>query len=433
MRKDGSQFWGNVVLTALHDAQKELIGFTKVTRDLTDSKLKEESLIKSEQRFRQLLEAVPDSMIIVNAKNEIELTTSQTEIHFGYNKNELKGKKIEMLLPDAHLISHKVFSNIELKDGIASVKKEAIELQGRRKDGSLFPVEVTLSVIDGEEGLMIISAIRDITEKKKKEVNIIKLNDELEQKVKQRTTELEKIRSHLEEEVSKRTLEIKMSNQELEAFSYSVSHDLRAPLRAIAGYSTILQEDYLGQVDEEGQRVIQIIIRNVTRMQKLIDDMLRFSRLTRQEISMSSINMKALFKEAYQRLLQAEPATRDIEFKISDIPDTKGDHAMISQMITNLVSNALKYTRLRKKAVIEVGSKTVDNMNIYFIKDNGVGFDEHYKDKLFEVFQRLHKDAEFEGTGVGLAIVQRVIFKHGGQVWGESSQGEGATFYFTLP
>ncbi|MEN7547401.1 ATP-binding protein, partial [Rapidithrix thailandica] len=243
----------------------------------------------------------------------------------------------------------------------------------------------------------------------------------------------EKIRNHLEEEIKKRTQEIELRNQELEAFNYSVSHDLRAPLRAISGYSDILKEDYFELLDEEGKRVISIINNNVLKMHQLINEILKFSRLTRLNISKTNLKMKALFTESFQKLLQLEPPTRKIEFHIEDVPDAHGDYTMISQLITNLMSNAIKYTRPKTKTLIEVGSKRFNGQLAYFVKDNGVGFDMQYKNKLFGVFQRLHKDSEFEGTGVGLAIVQRVIHKHNGHVWGEGQVDQGATFYFTLP
>ena len=226
--------------------------------------------------------------------------------------------------------------------------------------------------------------------------------------------------------------ELKAANHELEAFSYSVSHDLRAPLRAIEGFSEILLEDHAGQLDAEASRLLAIVRRNALRMSQLIDDLLAFSRLGRQELGCQSIDMQALAHTALGNLRQQEPE-RKVEVKIHPLTSAVGDNAMMRQVWTNLLSNALKFTRHRPSPIVEVGCRNSSEEMTYFIKDNGVGFDMRYADKLFGVFQRLHSVDEFEGTGVGLAIVQRIIRRHGGRVWAESEPGTGSSFYFTLP
>lgn len=232
--------------------------------------------------------------------------------------------------------------------------------------------------------------------------------------------------------IKSKTEELKRSNKELEAFSYSVSHDLRAPLRAITGYSNILQEDYAPKLDEEGKRLVNTIITNTERMGQLIDDILAFSRLSRKEINRSEVDMKRLFKQVYNDLKNLEPSERNINFILKDMPKALGDPSLLVQVVTNLLSNAIKYSRLEETAIIEVGSKIIDNEPVYYVKDNGTGFDERYKEKLFGVFQRLHKDRDFEGTGVGLAIVHRIVERHGGRIWASSKLGEGTEFFFTL-
>ncbi|MBI3420785.1 MAG: hypothetical protein HY006_01860 [Candidatus Sungbacteria bacterium] len=231
-------------------------------------------------------------------------------------------------------------------------------------------------------------------------------------------------------EAEKRKLEV--VNKELEAFSYSVSHDLRAPLRAIDGFAKVLDEEYAGKLDNEGRRLLSIIQKNSGQMAKLIDDLLAFSRMGRHEIKKEYIAMGALANDVFQELSQAEPE-RKIECNIQELSDSRADSNMLRLVWTNLFSNAIKFTKPREKAVIEVGSKIEGERIIYYVKDNGVGFDMKYIDKLFGVFQRLHDVAEFEGTGVGLANVKLIVERHGGTVWAEGKVDEGATFYFALP
>ena len=225
--------------------------------------------------------------------------------------------------------------------------------------------------------------------------------------------------------------DLQHANREMEAFSYSVSHDLRTPLRAIDGFSRILEEEYSESVDAEGKRILGVIRRNTVTMAQLIDDLLAFSRLSRQPIASADVDMTALARQAFAEATRAANG-RSIEFLLHDLPPANGDSALLRQVFANLLSNAVKFTSSRAEARVEVGSETVDSDTAYYVKDNGVGFDTRFADKLFGVFQRLHASHEFEGTGVGLAIVQRVVQRHGGRVWGESELGCGATFHFTL-
>ena len=222
-------------------------------------------------------------------------------------------------------------------------------------------------------------------------------------------------------------------NKELEGFSYSVSHDLRAPLRAISGYSAMLKEDYESKLDAEANRIINVIINNATMMSQLIDDLLRFSRMSRLETVNESIDMRKLAKKCVEELLQTEKQTK-YDFTIHEMPECKGDESMLKQVWSNLIDNAIKYSSKISSPKIEAGAiENDDKANIYYIRDNGAGFDMKYADKLFGVFQRLHRQDEYEGTGLGLALVKRIINKHGGEIWAESKLNEGATFYFSIP
>ncbi|WBF06725.1 two-component sensor histidine kinase [Methanothermobacter thermautotrophicus] len=245
---------------------------------------------------------------------------------------------------------------------------------------------------------------------------------------------IEKVRSlrELNLELKKQAEKLEDANKELEAFAYSVSHDLRVPLRAIDGFSRILVEDYEDKLDDEGVRILGIIRDNTRKMGQLIDDILLLSRAGRQEMNLAMLDMRELAESTYRELASQEEG-RSIEFSVADLPPAMADRALMGQVMGNLLSNAIKFTRDRDPAVIEVGYMDGGDEHTYYVKDNGAGFDMKYASKLFGLFQRLHSQEEFEGTGVGLSIVQRIIKRHGGRVWGEGKVDGGATIYFTLP
>jgi len=245
-------------------------------------------------------------------------------------------------------------------------------------------------------------------------------------------------RSHhrLEAQVAQRTEALEGTNAELESFSYSVSHDLRAPLRAIHGFARILLEDHKAKLDPEAQRLLGVIDQNTRRMGQLIDDLLAFSRLGRQGITAGRVDMKELARTVADEVQRVEAEAErkgSLEIRIDPLPVARGDRALVRQVISNLLQNAVKFSRGRDNARVEVGSRPDGGLTVYFVKDNGAGFDPRYSDKLFGVFQRLHSAEQFEGTGVGLAIVKRIVQRHGGRVWAEGQVDQGATFYFTLP
>jgi len=248
------------------------------------------------------------------------------------------------------------------------------------------------------------------------------------------TERVEKVRSlrSLNNDLKRETIKLEDANNELEAFAYSVSHDLRVPLRAIDGFSRIVIEDYENELDEEGVRLLEVVRENTKKMGQLIDDILLLSRAGRQEMKITELNMTSLAKNIYSNFHQ-DTEGRTVIFTVDDLPKTKGDRVLLTQVLTNLIGNAIKFTQDKNITKIEVGFNTDKDDYIFFVKDNGAGFDMKYYDKLFGLFQRLHTQEEFSGTGVGLSIVQRIISRHGGRVWGEGKVGEGATIYFSLP
>lgn len=245
---------------------------------------------------------------------------------------------------------------------------------------------------------------------------------------------IEKVRqlNQLNRDLENSAIQLHEANEELEAFAYSVSHDLRVPLRAIDGFSRILMEDYGDSLDEEGNRLISIVRDNTEKMGDLIDDILLLSRVGRQKMKGFEIDMEYLVRNVWEDL-RPDWEGREIELIVVDLPNAQGDRILMAQVFQNLLSNSIKFTRNKNPAVIEVGAQNYNDEIIYYVKDNGAGFDMKYIDKLFGLFQRLHTAEEFEGTGVGLSIVQRIIKRHGGQVWGEGEPFKGATIYFTLP
>jgi PAS domain S-box-containing protein len=276
----------------------------------------------------------------------------------------------------------------------------------------------------------------DITEIKQVQLEVLKLNAELEQRVAERTEALQTANTNillLNSDLETRAIKLELVNKELEAFSYSVSHDLRAPVRAIGGYAHMMIEDCAPEMDANGRRLLQVICDEAMRMSHLIDDLLSFSRISRQQTEPVAVDMRSMAQEAYDELIAAEP-DRTVEFDLQELPPTIGTPAMIRQVWINLIGNALKFTRKCPKAIIEIGAqKDADGNWVYHIKDNGAGFDMRHANKLFGVFQRLHTQPEFEGTGVGLALVQRILERHGGRIWAEAEVDQGACFFFTLP
>ncbi|HUN55027.1 MAG TPA: ATP-binding protein [Smithella sp.] len=386
---------------------------------------------------RSLIEASLDPLVTINTGGKIMDVNKSTESVTGLSRDELIGSDFSSLFTEPKKAEEGY--KLAFMDGIVRDYPLAI----RNVAGQITEVLYNAAVYKDNSGAVqgVFAAARDVTELKRVQRELKAAHDDLEERVKYRTIELQKANEALEMEIRERkevenliilrTRLLEMTNKELESFSYSVSHDLRAPLRAIDGYSRMILRDHADTLSSETKRRFELIRSNTHVMGKLIDDLLSFSRLGRMEINMSRLDMEGLINDVWKELQIINPGG-NYALIIKDIPESRGDRTLIKQVYSNLLSNAVKYTKFKNKAYIEAGGYTGGNENIYYIKDNGVGFDMSYYDKLFGVFQRLHSADDYEGTGVGLAIVQRIIQRHGGRVWAEGKVDDGATFYFSL-
>jgi PAS domain S-box-containing protein len=373
--------------------------------------LRREELHQAEAKFRILVEQSLVGIYVIQGENFVYVNPKLAEL-VGYETREIVGRPVlEYIAPESR---GTVQDNIK-KRMTGEIRSAHYMLALQKKDREIIQAEVhgVRTEYDGRPA--IIGTLLDITDRVRAEAEIHRLNASLEQRVIERTAQLE------------------AANKELEAFSYSVSHDLRAPLRHINGYVEMLREDAGGSLNDECLRYLDVMSNSTKQMGQLIDDLLAFSKMSRIEMQHQQVNFTQLVEETRGKL-ELETEGRNVVWKQGNLPEVEGDPAMFRQVWVNLLSNAVKYTRPRDPAEIEIGCKESGaDETVFYVKDNGVGFDMQYVQKLFGVFQRLHRPTEFEGTGIGLAIVQRIIQRHGGRIWVEAKQDEGATFYFSLP
>ncbi len=407
LRKDESEFPIEISLSPIQTEDGTLV--SSAIRDITDRKQAEEKVRELNDRFRALLETAPDAMVLVNQEGRMVLVNAQTEKLFGYARAELLGNTVEMLVPPRFRGHHPEHRSRYFADPKVRPMGVGLELYGLRKDESEFPIEISLSPIETEDGTLVSSAIRDITDRKQAEEQVRELN--------------EIQRQH--------AVQVEAANKELEAFSYSVSHDLRAPLRSIDGFSMALLEDYGGQFDADAKSLLDRIHGATRRMAQLIDDLLNLARVSRTEMRDEVVDLGAMAKLILAELQTADPQ-RHVECVVGENVMGRGDSRLLRVVLENLLGNAWKFTMNKPQSRIELGIARQDGAPVYFVRDDGPGFDMAYVDKLFGTFQRLHAVSEFPGTGIGLASVRRIIHRHGGRTWAQGEVGKGATFSFTL-
>lgn len=387
LRKDGTEFPIEISLSPLETEQGTLV--SSAIRDITERK-------KAEEKFKGLLESAPDAMVIMGRDGRILLINAQTEKLFGYSREELLGQWVELLVPERFRKNHPGHRTKYFMSPKVRSMGSGLDLYGLRKDGTEFPIEISLSPLETEEGLLVSSAIRDITEHRMTETNL------------------------------------KVANKELEAFSYSVAHDLRAPLRGMNGFAQVLLDTYKDKLDAEGQDWLQEILLNAKKMADLIDGLLSLSRVTRSELIPKRTDLSAMAHEVLARLAGLE-SQRRVQVTVQEALHANVDGRLIRALLENLLGNAWKFTSKTPAAHIEFGETQKDGISTFFVRDNGAGFDTAFAAKLFVPFQRLHAADEFHGTGIGLATVQRIVNRHGGKIWAEGAVNQGATFFFTFP
>ncbi|MCK6472630.1 MAG: PAS domain S-box protein [Planctomycetes bacterium] len=369
----------------------------------------------AEDRFKLTIESSPSGMILIDSNGKIVLANQEAGRLFGYKVQELLNQPIEILVPDRFAVGHPALRDSFIKNPAARPMGAGRDLFGLRKDGSEFPIEIGLNPMRVGEEIFVLSAVVDITERKAAEQALFDANDQLERRVAGRTAALVEL------------------NKELEGFSYSVSHDLRAPLRHILGFMELLQEESGHLLDEKGQTYTNLVLDSAKKMDALLEALLAFSRMGRSGMKKAQIPVAPLVSDVVALLDRNTNGKKPVEWRIGPLPEVYADPTLLRQLFFNLLANAMKFSAHNGQAVISVGTMESLNEDILFVRDNGIGLDMKYVDKIFDPFQRLHTDEEYEGSGIGLAFVKRIVVRHGGRVWVESQPGKGATFFVALP
>lgn len=448
IKKDGSEIWGHLIASPLWETQKENGEYQHiaVVSDITERKNAELALRTSEKKFREVVENLSEGYYNITIDGTILDHNPAFASLMGYPSDHvLIGESVLPIWQDVG--ERQQYLDELFKHGSIS----SYQIKAKRKNGQPSTLLISAHLIREEDGtpVRIEGVVLDITARIEQEEKILATQKELQRLLdeadqsrrallnivedqKQAQMEIKRLNKDLEERVAKRTAQLRASNEELESFAYSISHDLRAPLRAIDGYSLILAQDYGDKLDEEGHRLINIIRSSTRNMDNLITHLLSLSRVGRTELKYEKIDMTKMVETVFKEIASAQEMEK-IEFSLTLLPSIMADSSLIRQVWINLISNAIKYSAPKEKPQIRISGKKEKGFCTYRIEDNGVGFNPDFKENLFTLFQRLHKPSEFEGSGVGLTIVQRIIHRHNGQIWGDGRPGEGAEFSFKLP
>ena len=399
-RKDGSEFPIEIMLSPLESAEGTLV--TAAIRDISVRRAAEKHLAQMESRYRGLLEAAPDAMVVVNQGGAIVLLNVQAEKQFGYSRDELIGQKVKNIIPEGFAERLVADALRSVEEALAQQIGTGIELTGRRKDRSEFPIEIMLSPLESAEGILVTAAVRDITTRKKAEANLLNKMEELNR-----------------------------SNEELGQFAYIASHDLQEPLRMVASYTQLLSRRYKGKLDSDADEFIAFAVDGASRMQRLIQDLLAYSRVGTKGRDLLDISSEDALQQA---LLNLRGAIEEKGALVTHdpLPSVLADEMQLIQLFQNLVGNAIKYQSSGIPKIHISAAKNGDKQWTFSVKDNGLGIDSQYFEKIFGMFQRLHKREEFAGTGIGLAICKKIVERHGGNISVESEPGHGSTFRFAL-
>jgi PAS domain S-box-containing protein len=399
-RKDGTEFPIEIMLSPLESAEGILV--TAAIRDISVRKAAEKHLAQMEGRYRGLLEAAPDAMVVVNQAGEIVLLNLQAEKQFDYRRDELVGQKVKNIIPEGFAERLVADALRSAEDALAQQIGTGIELTGRRKDGTEFPIEIMLSPLESAEGILVTAAIRNITTRKKAEAHLVQKVDELNR-----------------------------SNEELGQFAYIASHDLQEPLRMVASYTQLLSRRYKGRLDSDADEFISFAVDGANRMQRLIQDLLVYSRVGTKGRDLLDTSSNEALEQALVNLRSAIGESGALVTH-DPLPAVMADESQLVQLFQNLVSNAIKYQSPGIPRVHISVARNGGKKWVFSVRDNGLGIDPQYFERIFGMFQRLHKREEFDGTGIGLAICKKIVERHGGNISVESEPGHGSTFHFAL-
>lgn len=375
-----------------------------------------------------IIESAPMAIITINERGQVVLTNKEAETLFGYHRDELIGVPVETLVPHEFRSHHPSLRATFFAQPTPRRMGAGRELFGLRKDGSTFPVEIGLNPIETEEGLFVVSAIVDITERKRLEHALRQTNELLEQRVQQRTLQL----SAQTETLQRANEALERSNLELQQFAYIASHDLQSPLRSISGFLQLLRAEYSDRLDGQANDWIQRTVQSIQQMQTLIKDLLAYSRVDSRSRPFQPVPFRKVYEDAVAMLDASITESRAEVSCDSDLPVVMGDRSQLVQLLHNLLSNAVKYHGDQPPRIHITAARSEEGW-VFCVRDNGIGIDPRYHESVFEIFRRLHTQQEYPGTGIGLAVCRRVVHRHGGRIWVESEPGRGSRFCFTIP